>query len=89
MADWPHCTLVAGVRSTEKPSWVSVALAFTSAELITLGTTTWQTPDDVTRATAVPACTFVPAGGLVRITLPAGTELEHLVVVVGDTLSPS
>ena len=58
-------------------------------EPTTFGTTTLQTPDDVTSSIWVPAFTWVPAAGIVLTTRPVAIEFEHLELVVGLTARPS
>src|SRR5664280_930663 len=90
--DWAgvHARLVETVSlPSVRLSLFSAADAPVVVRPMTLGTRTLHTPDDVMSTTAVPAFTGWFAAGLVLTTSPDATVLEHCVLGVGLTVSPS
>src|SRR5271165_567282 len=70
---------------TTKPAPVIAVIAAACVCPTTLGTATCAGPDEITRLTADPTLTSVPATGLSLITLPAGTVLLDALVSVPTT----
>jgi hypothetical protein len=70
------------IDPTARPAALSAAAAALCVALTTLGTATGGGPVEMTRLTAVPGETSVPATGFCAITAPDGTDaLDPLVIV--------
>src|SRR3954466_2528021 len=75
------------IAPTVRPMLLSALDAFACAWLVTSGTATCGSPEEITRATALPTTTSAPAAGSWLITEPDGTVMLD-VVLIAPTVRP-
>src|SRR4051812_37239936 len=75
------------IAPTVRPMLVNALDAFACGWLVTSGTATCGSPEEITRATALPTTTSAPAAGFWLITEPAATVMLED-VLIAPTVRP-